>query len=314
MRLISSSYWIANLWTSPIKATPPPSSLHTQGLTAACNWLTVRPSTATRRCVRIRHLAHFRDQADHDLGYLTPLTATTAHPNQTLPEFDNILGEADLTSELFADLTIKFQIRSVEHCISQESESLMRRLSYAALLLFGTVVASNLLGALLYNSNAVQEWRYWWPLTGVVYVAQAYQNLSEKDFGGKSVPLLPFPIISVWANILAGLCGIGLVVGGAYDAFMPVWMMGPNVVTEAGIGQDSAVALMLLTAYSVLNCTTSARSFKDTDSGIHSWCSPHFPNSAQLLAQIALLSQLYILGDGSINAILADVFSALPVN
>jgi hypothetical protein len=182
-----------------------------------------------------------------------------------------------------------------------------------ALLSIGTFGLTMLLGTLLANFEWMQSWRYLWPLVGGLYVVQAHQNLQSTDENdsGSKLRILPFGIIeSTWWNLGSAVFGVGLIVGGAYDAFMPVWMTGPNLLTDAGIGHDSALALLGLSVYGI--CTQNAADAPcDSSESLKNLQNNPTATSVILLLQVILLSQLCILGEGSINALVADVSDVL---
>ena len=72
-------------------------------------------------------------------------------------------------------------------------------------------------------------------------VQQEYENIYPSK-GASGIWYLPgTPEFHVkWTGVAEILGGLGLLVGGAYDAFMPVFGECPNVITSAGIGSDAA--------------------------------------------------------------------------
>lgn len=156
---------------------------------------------------------------------------------------------------------------------------------------------------MLYQFEWFQTWRYVWPLMGLYYAADgAFFLGGSRPFLSELSSLSVNPFMEdIHDNknnmaaatafaILLGVAGVGLVIGGAYDAFMPVWMTGPNVLTTAGIGQDSAMILWLLTTFSVLQKVPTLTS-----------------SSTIFWRNVVLLSQLYILSDSTFDDVISRV-------
>jgi hypothetical protein len=159
-------------------------------------------------------------------------------------------------------------------------------ISQMTIVALGTFAVTTGIESLLVDNEWLQAWRYFWPLVGTFYMADGLW-LSDKG-------VLPFDFTIKAKRFAAVVLGFGLVVGGAYDAFMPVWDTGPNVITQAGIGQDSALALALLSI-------TSLSKYDKTQ------------DETTTLMQILLLGQLGALADGSIDELLGRVFDATPL-
>jgi len=162
-------------------------------------------------------------------------------------------------------------------------------LSENIILLLGSGSIAIILSKALSSFELLQDWRKGWCLIGCLYIWDSLQ----------SIPMLVPSKFKVF-NIFELLCGIGLLIGGAYDLFMPVYMTGPNVFTSAGIHQDSATVLLGLSLYT----------FSTTGSNL----SPKIPLSVALnnmgsydrkLLQMFLLAQLYILGESSIDELIS---------
>jgi len=144
---------------------------------------------------------------------------------------------------------------------------------------------------MLHEYEWFQSWRYTWPLIGGLFVADSYlfyfsEQPCNNNLLGSHQP--------GWIRCINATAGLGLIIGGAYDAFMPVWMTGPNVLTAAGIGQDSA-ALLFVTALGAAVYDGDAQS-----------------SPAKLLSYIVLLSQLYILGDAAFQDLLSGTVFSQP--
>jgi len=174
--------------------------------------------------------------------------------------------------------------------------------------------------ALLHEYEWFQAWRYTWPLLGGLFVADAVQHyyvdsLTKVDDNTQQSSNTVLQCWDLhlhqpgWIRCLNAVAGVGLLVGGAYDAFMPVWMTGPNVVTAAGIGQDSAALLCLLTvvgatATTTTTHTTNNNNEKDEQQSVGTNQIP------TVLSHAVLLSQFYVLGDSAFQDLLSGtVFS-----
>ena len=113
-----------------------------------------------------------------------------------------------------------------------------------------SVAFSSFLDTITLNFEWVQSWRYSWPLLGLVYAAagvthftlqEQYENIypSKGSWGIWYLPGSPEFHVK-WTGVAEILGGVGLLIGGAYDSFMPVSNDIPNVFTSAGIGSDAA--------------------------------------------------------------------------
>lgn len=131
-------------------------------------------------------------------------------------------------------------------------------LAIFAALGIGSVAFSSFLDTITMNYEWVQTWRYTWPLLGAIYAAagvthftlqEEYENIypSKGAWGFWYLPGSPTFHVQ-WTGVAEFLGGVGLLIGGAFDAFGPVWADCPNVITSAGIGSDAAAGLLLLTA------------------------------------------------------------------
>ena len=182
----------------------------------------------------------------------------------------------------------------------EEGGSTIRSLSNSATLLgtllAGTYASSCVLTDLLANFEMVQAWRYSWPFgIGALYMILNFlPTLSTTNVNedGRSFPLsynVVRPLVgeSGLFKALFFALGLGLVIGGGYDAWMPVYETGPNVITEAGIGQDAALGLYFATLFQMIRQPQGNR--------------PDASNNSQFLLQVLLLAQLYKLGEGSFD-------------
>ena len=96
------------------------------------------------------------------------------------------------------------------------------------------------------------------------------------------------------------MLGAGLVVGGAFDAFMPVWMLGPNVLTSAGLEPDAAAGLFLLSAFQTVKKEIN-------DIGDIPFEDVRVKDLFSILPRVLLLAQLYELGEGSFEEIVSKL-------
>ena len=107
---------------------------------------------------------------------------------------------------------------------------------------FGLYELSN---SLLIDSEIMQAWRYSWPMIGLVFSLEGIRALtSSEDAIGIEVTSLRGR--SSWVQTLAVFAGLGLVVGGAADALLPVYVTGPNLLIAAGLAPDCALILILV--------------------------------------------------------------------
>lgn len=217
------------------------------------------------------------------------------------PVADFMLPLDSLTS---VDRLSKISTKSEESLLSRVSEIT----SSSIILLLGSFAVSYLLSDLLLKFEWLQDWRYFWPLVGTLYVADPVMRFWKKNQDGRlsddNPSLLPFDLsTSRGIQILSLVGGLFTLIGGAYDAFMPVWQTGPNVFTIAGIGQDGAIMLLLVTAISIFeekwkkNGTAAIAQYANTS------------GSNRSLLQILLLAELYKLGESSMDEILSAVES-----
>lgn len=194
---------------------------------------------------------------------------------------------------------------------------------YIATLLLGTYVTSCVLTELLANFEWVQAWRYSWPLgMGILYMLlnalpppssldhanRDSINTTPRMGGDDSSPASTIKkhndnlLISIlqgetrFIRAILFVLGLGLVIGGAYDLWMPVYETGPNVLTAAGIGQDAALGLFAGTLVQIIILR-----LLQLQQQRHEHL--HRPDNAAwnrlLPIVVVLLAQLYKLGEGS---------------
>jgi len=187
-------------------------------------------------------------------------------------------------------------------------------LAIFAALGLSSVAFSSFLDDITLKYEWVQSWRYTWPLLGVIYTAAGVTHFTlESEYiniypqkGAWGFWYLPgSPKFHVqWTGIAEILGGLGLVIGGAYDAFMPVWGECPNVLTSAGIGSDAAAGLLLLTA-----AVTPANVYMYTHGAKLPMDGPDVPVVGHLIRgimQVVLFGLLYQMGQGSFDALLSS--------
>lgn len=178
-------------------------------------------------------------------------------------------------------------------------------------LCLASIPFSNFLSNISSEYEWVQTWRYSWPLLGIIYIAagithftiqEEYENIYP-SWGSWGFWYLPgskaFHV--QWTGVAEILGGLGLVFGGALDAFKPVYFECPNVFTNAGILSDSAAGLLLLTiAVSPANIFMFTHGAKLPKDG------PEVPiigHAIRGVLQIILLGFLYQMGEGSFDAL-----------
>jgi len=176
-------------------------------------------------------------------------------------------------------------------------------------LALGTIGLSSFLDDITLKYDWVQTWRYTWPLLGVIYAAagvthftleEEYSNIypAKGSWGLWNLPgSAKFHV--QWTGVAEVLGGLGLVIGGLYDAFAPVYTEIPNVITKAGIGSDAAAGLLLLTLV-----VTPANIYMYTHGAKLPMDGPEIPvagHAVRGVMQIVLLALLYQMGQGSFS-------------
>ena len=141
-----------------------------------------------------------------------------------------------------------------------------------------------LTSSLLIDNEILQAWRYSWPMIGLVFVLEAFRSLTSSE-GASGIEVTSLQLRSRWVQALAAFAGLGLVVGGAADALLPVYVTGPNLVTAAGLAPDCALILMLVQ----LTCVAEKRT------------------SLELVTRSVALAQLGILAAGSADELSSRV-------
>lgn len=191
--------------------------------------------------------------------------------------------------------------------------------AYYAALGIGSYLLSNFLGDISNQYEWVQSFRYTWPLLGAIYAAAGVTHFTlEKEYvniypakgawGFWNLPGTPEFHVR-WTGIAEILGGVGLLIGGAYDAFAPVYTQFPNVVTPAGIGYDAAAGLLLLTLAitpaNIYMFTHGAR-LPMEDPASPGEPGPEVPvvgHAIRGVVQVVLLALLYQMSDGTFDSI-----------
>ncbi|KAL9186752.1 hypothetical protein ACHAXT_010472 [Thalassiosira profunda] len=186
----------------------------------------------------------------------------------------------------------------------------------------GTYLLYSFLGEITLQYEWVQSWRYTWPLLGLVYVlAGATHFTVEKEYcniypsngawGFWNLPGTPEFHVR-WTGVAEILGGLGLLIGGAYDAFAPPYTQFPNVLTPAGIGYDSAAGLFLLTLVvtpaNIFMYTHGAKLPMETPDGE---VGPEIPVAGHAIRgamQIVLLALLLQMSDGTFESVANGTF------
>lgn len=186
----------------------------------------------------------------------------------------------------------------------------------------GTYLLSSLLSSATLQYEWIQSWKYTWPLLGVIYAAAGathftvedeYVNIypANKAWGFWSLPGSPQFHVR-WTGVAELLGGLGLLIGGAFDAFAPVYTQFPNVLTPAGIGSDSAAALLLLTLVvtpaNIYMYTHGAKLPMKTPDGEPGLEIPVAGHAIRGVLQVVLLALLYQMGEGTFYSIVNGSF------
>lgn len=223
-------------------------------------------------------------------------------------EYDEILNTSSLENDIVEDLVnprknlLLWNETTMSMTSPEEapriSEKLAEVFSQVVIMGLGTLSVSVMIGGLLVQLEWLQDWRYFWPLVGGLFVADPMLSIISGDGERQYSSLLPFSLsTNAGVRMLSIVGGLFLVFGGAYDAFMPVWQTGPNVFTIAGIGQDGAVMLLIVSTVSILQDCWKAES----------------SSSTRMLLQIILLAELCKLGESSIDEIVSAIGSVSTI-
>eukprot|EP00533_Pseudo-nitzschia_delicatissima_P000148 CAMPEP_0116083644 /NCGR_PEP_ID=MMETSP0327-20121206/3384_1 /TAXON_ID=44447 /ORGANISM="Pseudo-nitzschia delicatissima, Strain B596" /LENGTH=342 /DNA_ID=CAMNT_0003574547 /DNA_START=168 /DNA_END=1196 /DNA_ORIENTATION=+ len=194
------------------------------------------------------------------------------------------------------------------------------RSSEWALVGLATFALVGILGDLLTNYEWVQTLRYFWPLSLGVYYGMLWNLANEKDVAlrrktveafGLSAAFSPKDDQDDWKSMLYQmgyvLGGIGLFVGGLADAVLPVWMTGPNFITNAGLAPDCAVLLLVLGVIDEFNIFGNQEVDDETKLLASSSSSDETTTGTSLLLKITLWAELYKLGEGSLDEVFTNL-------
>ena len=172
---------------------------------------------------------------------------------------------------------------------------------------------NSFLGNITSQYEWVQTWKYSWPLLGLIYAAAGVTHFTLKDAyenvypqkGAWGIWYLPgtadFHV--KWTGVAEILGGVGLLIGGLYDAFAPVYTESPILLTSAGIGSDSAAALFLLTI-----AVTPANIYMYTHGARLPVDGPPVPvvgHAVRGIMQVVLFGLLYQMGAGTFEELLS---------
>jgi hypothetical protein len=257
----------------------------------------------------------------------THSTSGNEEAESEVSTFDSSSSEAadrlQSTLERVDDILLKSESPLPTSLAIPQAASQQQKLTNLAILGLGTYAMTTGMAQLLVQFEWFQTWRYVWPFgLGALFVLEGVlpimtvssSSIRNENADRNSTPIqhaLPFRNYASWWQSAAVICGAGLVVGGAYDAFMPVWETGPNILTSAGIGQDSAAALLLLSIYAIVFEQDASGSEGEGDigsdeSGNSTERNASFSNM-YLLLQMTLLGQLCVLAEGSTEEIMTRI-------
>ena len=194
------------------------------------------------------------------------------------------------------------------------------RSSELAVVCLATFAMVGILGDLLTNYEWVQTLRYFWPLSLGVYYGMLWNLANEKDVAlrrktieafGSSAAFSPKDDQDDWKSLLYQvgyiIGGIGLFVGGLADAVLPVWMTGPNFITNAGLAPDCAVVLLVLSVVDEFDIFVNKEEDDETKLLASSSSSDATTTSTLLLLNITLWAELYKLGEGSLDEVFTNL-------
>lgn len=188
-----------------------------------------------------------------------------------------------------------------------------------------TFALVGILGDLLSNYEWVQTLRYFWPLSLGVYYGLLLNTANDRDSALRRDTIEAFGPSSAFSpnttsdegeikDLLLQMGyvfgGFGLFVGGLADALLPVWMTGPNWITNAGLAPDCAILLLVLSIGDQYNLFGNNREYEPSQHTQQSFSSSRgsvtTTGMATLLVRITLWAELYKLGEGSLDEIFTN--------
>lgn len=263
---------------------------------------------------------------------------STDSDNDTIRKLKELLQDGDSESRTF-NATSTTRITR----ISQRKDSLVQKsvtvspsslavvgtsLAYTGILSISSFYLSNQWQDLLQRYEWFQSYRYFWCLIGVFYIIDSVLSLgastslsrsTEIIDDGKSVvsedslgETIQFYLGNIpnRLKVLTGFAGISLVIGGAADAFLPVYVTGPNLITAAGLAPDSAAFLMTISLALFTKETIRELSAWNENRGVLTTTKDVLMNdvkTGRFTGTVLLLSQLYILGCGTFDEIASNM-------
>jgi len=184
------------------------------------------------------------------------------------------------------------------------------------------IALSGILGNLLSDYEWIQTLRYFWPLSLGVYYGMLWNHYNESDdfeskasyeeFGpgaARSSASNKHPLLQL--GYIVG--GLGLFVGGLADALLPVYITGPNLLTNAGLAPDCAILLLTLSVGEHYGWIGGGRKVKTTTTRNEIVASTYttLESRMPLLLKVVLWAELYKLGEGSIDEVVSTIQTAL---
>jgi hypothetical protein len=286
----------------------PPASVHRRRQQS-------RPGRAIVRCHALPSDAHASDEGL--LSHVLPRDATTANE-----------GEELAVVEIPATLSRPTSLVKLTTAVTSSSEAVTTAdalLSYA-LTLLAAAALFELANHALVEWEWMQAWRYTWPGVGAIYVYEGLrpsiqrwqrrqQQHAQQQYTTTQAnhtigpPTLVTRVLTMdekepWLQVMAALAGAGLLVGGAADAFLPVYVTGPEFLTAAGLAPDTAAFLAGLQCVTLWQHVQQSQQTRQPLQLQQSVLSPR-----TTAAHALLLAQLAVLGAGAVHDVLAQVSS-----
>ena len=233
----------------------------------------------------------------------------------------------DETDSLVMAPTSEATSASSQESTSQLTMPWMERSSEIVVVALATIALVGFLGDLLSDYEFVQNLRYFWPLSLGVYYGLLLNQANPQDSALRTARRKEFGLTTAFsptatkddpASLLLQIGyvfgGFGLFVGGLADAVLPVWMTGPNWITNAGLAPDCAILLLGLSVGDEYNLfgtkgNESTRGTSESLTNSTTATNDTMNGMTPLLLRITLWAELYKLGEGSLD----EVFSNLKV-